>query len=152
MSSNPLTEYKVSPEIFEVTTEYCKTLSVDKTAKALNLSVMQITEILDQKEVKRYVDAIFLEQGFMQRNALNDVMTSIIELKLEEMKESGLGSNKDILEILKVAHTMQMDHRKINKEETPGMVTNVQQNFGGDNYSKLLDRIVTGGDPVNGSK
>lgn len=142
MNENPLMEYKVSPEIFEVATEYVKTLDIVKTAKTLGLTDDIVTSVLDNKEVKRYIDAIFLEQGYMQRNKLNDVMTQIIDMKLEEMEETGLGSNKDILEILKVAHTMRMDHAKQNKEETPGVTTNIQNNFGGDNYNNLLRKIV----------
>jgi hypothetical protein len=108
--------------------------------------------MLDKKEAKRYVDAIFLEQGYLNRNKLNDVMTDIIDLKLEEMEETGLGSNKDILEILKFAHQMRMDHMKMSKEDAPTTQTNIQQNFGGENYSRLMEQIVTGGNDINGSK
>ena len=146
MSDNPLTEYNVAPELFEITTEYTKTLDIGKTARALELSEHEVVEMLDKKEAKRYINAIFLEQGYLNRNKLNDVMTTIIEQKLEEMEETGLGSNKDILEILKFAHTMRMDHEKVSKEEAPGTQVNLQQNntFGGDNYQKLMEKIVTG--------
>ena len=153
MSDNPLTEYNVAPEIFEITTEYVKTCDVEKTAKSLGLTEHQVLAVLDKKEAKRYVDAIFLQQGYMQRNKLNDVMTQLIDQKLEEMEETGLGSNKDILEILKFAHQMRMDHAKENKEDAPTHQTNIQQNFGGDNYSRLMEAIVTGGGVLeNGSK
>lgn len=141
---NPLTEYTVAPEVFEVTTEYVKTLSIDETAKALDMPRQIIVEILEKKESKRFIDAIFLEQGYLNRNRLNDIMTQIIDQKLEEMEETGLGSNKDILEILKFAHQMRMDHQKAAKDEQPGQQVNIQQNFGGDNYNKLLQKIVTG--------
>ena len=153
MSDNPLTEFKIDPQVFEVTTEYVKTLNIQETAKTLQLSAHQIVEILDKKEAKRYVDAIFLEQGYMQRTKLNDVMTQLIDQKLEEMAETGLGSNKDILEILKFAHAMQQDHAKMNKEEQPGQQVNIQNNFGGENYNRLMERIVQGGDTIpHGSK
>lgn len=147
MNDNPLTSYKVDPEIFEVTTEYVKHLDTEKTAKALGLSRDQVISVLDHKEAKRYIDAIFLEQGYMQRNKLNDVMTQLIDQKLEEMTESGLGSNKDILEIIKLAHQMRIDHEKMNKEAVPGRQVNIQNNFG-ENYNNLLSRIIGGGEPV----
>lgn len=154
MTDNPLTNYNVDPEFFEVATEYVKHLDINKTALALNLPAITITEVLNKKEVKRFIDAIFLQQGFMQRNKLNDVLTKIIDKKLEELEENEMGSNKDILEILKFAHTMQMDHAKMNKEEAPGIQQNIQNNFGGENYSKLLSRIVSGDKELvqNGSK
>jgi hypothetical protein len=150
MSDNPLCEYSVAPEVFEITTEYSKTLSISKTAIALDISEHQVVEILDKREAKRYIDAIFLEQGYLNRTKLNEVMENIIELKLEEMEETGLGSNKDILEILKLQHQMAMDYKKEAKEEAPGQQVNIQNNFGGDNYQKLMERIVTGDEPVSG--
>ncbi len=152
MSDNPLTQFDVSPELLEVTNEYVKTLNIDKTATALAIPKQAVVELLEKKEAKRYIDAIFLEQGYLNRNKLNDVMTGIIDLKLEEMEETGLGSNKDILEILKFAHQMRMDHAKAQQEDTPGQQYNIQNNFGGDNYSKLMEQIITGGSNNNGSK
>ena len=73
-------------------------------------------------------------------------MTKLLDMKLEEMEETGLGSNKDILEILAQVHKMRMDYEKINKEENPSVQTNIQNNFGGDNYSKLMQKIITGED------
>ena len=150
MSDNPLTEYNVAPELFEITTEYAKTLSISKTATALELSEHAIVEVLDRREAKRYIDAIFLEQGYLHRSKLNDVMTSLIDQKIDEMEETGLGSNKDILEILKLQHQMRMDYAKETKEEAPGQQVNIQNNFGGENYAKLMERIVTGDEPVKG--
>lgn len=153
MSDNPLTEYNVSPELFEVTTEYVKTLSIPETAKALSIPEQAVSEILEKREARSYINSIFLEQGYLHRNKLNDVMTQLIDQKLEEMEETGLGSNKDILEILKFAHQIHMDHAKISKEDVPGQQVNIQNNFGGENYNRLLDRIVTGGDVIpNGNK
>ena len=152
MTDNPLAKISVAPEFFTVATEYVKHLDITKTALKLQLPVTTITEVLNKKEVKRYIDAIFLEQGFMQRNKLNDVLTKIIDLKLEEMEENDMGSNKDILEILKFAHTMQMDHAKMNQEDQPGSQVNIQNNFGGDNYANLLSRIVSGDEPIDVGK
>ncbi len=148
MSDNPLTQLTVAPEFFTVATEYVQHLDIGKTARMLNLPVTTVSEVLNKKEVKRYIDAIFLQQGFMQRNKLNDVLTKIIDMKLEEMEENDMGSNKDILEILKFAHVMHMDHATANKDEAPGTQVNIANTFGGDNYSNLLERIVSGGDPV----
>lgn len=146
-TENPMVQYKISPETFEVATEYVKTLDSHQTAKALDLPHDVVVGILDKREVKKYIDAIFLEQGYLHRNKLNDVMTDIINMKLEEMSETGMGSNKDILELLKFVHQMRMDYDKANKEEVPGKVTNVQNNFG-DNYSSLMEKIIQGKKPL----
>lgn len=149
MSENPLQALTVAPEFITVATEYVKHLDVAKTAYALKMPAITVTAVLDKKEVQRYIDAIFLQQGYMQRNKLNDVLTKIIDMKMEEMEENEMGSNKDILEIIKFAHTMSMDHAKLNKEDKgPSTNVKIEQNFGGDNYSKLLERIVSGDEPV----
>lgn len=142
-----LSEFKISPEIFEVATCYVKTLDIKETAKELGLTLDQVTGVLDKREVKKYIDHIFLEQGYMHRHKLNDVMTRLIDQKLEDMQETGLGSDKDIIDILTLQHKMRMDYAKVTKEEAAepaGSVTNIQNNFGGDNYSKLMTRIVEG--------
>ena len=146
LGDNPLTEYKIAPEVFEVATEYCKHLNIKDTATALGLSPDQVVGIIEKKEVKRYIDAIFLEQGYLERNKLQDVMTTILDLKLEEMMESSIGSNKDILDIITAVHKMRMDYDKINQDNQPTVQTNIQNNFGGDNYSNLMKKIIEGGD------
>jgi len=144
-SDNPLQDYKISPEIFEVATEYVKHLDIASTAKALGIGQDEVVTILDKKEVKRYIDAIFLQQGFMQRDRLNDVMTDVINMKLEEMNETGLGSNKDILEILRFQHQMRMDYLKLEKESAASVKNqqiNMPVQMGGDNYTALMQKIL----------
>ena len=55
---NPLTEYKIDPEIFEVATEYVKHLNIEDTAKALDLRRDQVATILEKKEVKNILNVI----------------------------------------------------------------------------------------------
>jgi molybdenum cofactor biosynthesis enzyme len=76
----------------------------------------------------------------------------MIESKLEEAKESGVYSNKDLADLLQMAHKMRMDEIKaqadLQKAEATNVKsqTNVQINeglpFGQGNYGKLMDKLL----------
>jgi len=70
-------------------------------------------------------------------------MDEIIAQKLEEMDDTGMGSSKDILEILKEAHSMKMKEMemeiKLMGAKTPAIQVNNQTN---NNYNSLLDKIL----------
>ena len=76
----------------------------------------------------------------------------MIESKLEEAKESGVYSNKDLADLLQMAHKMRMDEIKAQAELEKAQATyvksqtNVQINeglpFGQGNYGKLMDKLL----------
>ena len=95
-----------------------------------------------------------MESGFRNRDKFFGVMDEIVKKKLEDLEESELGSDADILEIMKVYHKMKMDEMAMqikmieaqNKVRTPTTQTNIQNNFnlpGSDdgNYMNLLNRL-----------
>lgn len=136
--------YALSPEALEFTEVYLQTLDVDQTAKALEISKEQAVSILNKREVKRFIDTVFMEQGYMNRFKLMGILDEVINSKLEEARETEVYSNKDLLEVLTLAHKIQMDHAKNHREAAPGKQTNVQVNNYGDNLGSLLDRIIKG--------
>ena len=149
--ANPDTEYKISPEALEVAKTYLACHDTKETALSLGIEQDKVTYYLRKPEVKRFVDNIFLEQGYMNRGKLQEVMDKLFELKLEEMEDSEIGSNKDILDIVALQHKMRMEEIKALKEAF-GTQTNVknqvniQQNGTfGDNYDNLMSRIVGAG-------
>jgi hypothetical protein len=72
------------------------------------------------------------------------LLNKIIDSKLTEAEETGIYSNKDLLDILQTLHKINMDHEKLNAEKSPSKQTNVQVNNYGENLSSLLDRLVRG--------
>lgn len=151
---NPEETYNMSPEALVVANEYLQTNDVGATAIKLNMPSNKVTQYLNKREVKRYIDTIFLEQGYFNRGKIAQAMTDIIEKKLEELEEAEMSSTKDIADLLQMAHKMRMDEIKAIQTEDKGNTTiknqtNVQQNFAssefGENYVGLLDKL-------NGSK
>ncbi|QFR57743.1 terminase small subunit [Serratia phage Slocum] len=147
----------ISPEGLEVAEAYISAGHDTKlAAELLNLPVESVAAMLKKREVKHYLDNIFMEQGFRNRDKFFGVMDTIIELKLEELEESKMGSSADILEIMKTAHKMKMDEMKLQIEllkleaAKPTNQTNIQNNFsipGGQDsqYMNLLGMLSKAG-------
>jgi len=140
---NPQESFALSPEALEFTNVYLSNLNIEETCKTLNISVEEGSKFLRKKEVKRFLDTVFLEQGYTSRFKLKNVLTSAIESKLEEAEESGVYSNKDLFDLIK----LMMDFRKQeaqliaveNELKGPSKQTNVQVN----NYNNSLSDLIT---------
>ena len=135
---------RISMEALEICKTYLETWSIDDTAKALSMPAPEIEAILNKKEVKRYIDNIFLEQGYLNRHKISAAFEEVIKIKMDEMIESEMGSTKDIADLLFMAHKIRMDELKhiSDREKTgPSSQKNVQINNYGDNYHALTDAL-----------
>ena len=144
---NPEADYHMSPEMVEITTTYLQCSDIGDTALALNIPKEKVSYYLNKPEARRFIDTIFLEQGYINRHKIQSVLDEVIELKLEEMRDSEIGSNKDILDILAFAHKVGEDVRKgireTEKVSAPTTQTNVQINGEfGENYSSLMSKLI----------
>jgi hypothetical protein len=129
---------KIVPENLVVANAYLETDSVEGAAIRLNIPVSDVQAILSTPEVKRYIDTIYLDTGYRNRNKLADTLDRMIEYKIDEQ---GLQSEKDLLDLLKFAHQLRKDEEKAGE---PSKQTNVQINeFGQGNYADLLKRLIT---------
>jgi len=149
---NPEESYKMAPEALTIANCYLMTNDIQSTANKLGIARELVTTILNKREVKKYIDTIFLEEGYFNRGKIALAMTSIIEKKMEELEEAEMSSTKDIADLLALAHKMRMDEIKAiqvaDKETTviKNQTNNLQQNFSnemGQNYNNLLDQLAT---------
>jgi hypothetical protein len=145
---DPEKEWKMNPEMMEVVNSYLITTDARLTAQDLGIPREKVIYYLNKPEAKRFVDTIYLEQGYLNRHRLQDILGEVMELKLEEMRDSEIGTKKDILDVLALAHKIRADEAKINStgnEGGPRNQTNVQINSAGfgDNYNSLLDKIMS---------
>ena len=137
---------KISPEGLAVAQTYLQEGDISSTANSLAMTKHEVSDMLQTAEVKRYIDHQYLESGYRNRNKIAAAMDNIIELKLEEMAESEMGSSKDIIEILALQHKMRMEEMKLMQESGPTSQTNILINeAGGKNYNALLGKIYNGG-------
>lgn len=145
----PAETLKISPEGLEIANTYLQTQNILDVANKLSISTEVVTQYLNRREIKAYIDSVFYDYGFNNRFRIRNVMDAIINKKLEEMQEAGIGSSKDIAELLALSHKMTMEalDKQIKLEEAKSKTniknqTNVQINEGGSNYQSLLDKLL----------
>jgi hypothetical protein len=143
---------QIAPEALEVANCYLQLQDAKKVATELDLAPDLVTEILRRREVKSYIDHVFMDTGFNNKFEMRAAMDALIKQKFTELHEAGTGSTKDISELLALSHKMSMDllDREIQLEKLragPGLPTkqvNVQINDDGTKYSSLISRLISG--------
>lgn len=143
----------ISPEALEVANCYLQCQDVDETANSLDITKELVVQILARREVKAYVDNVFMNVGFNNRFRMRDAMDAVIKKKFQELEESDMGSTKDIAELLALSHKMTMDEmsRQIELEKllqsNIKSQVNVQINDnGGTKYESLIQQLLKGND------
>lgn len=150
--SSPAQAVAISPEALEIANSYLTTQNVQETAQELGFTTDQIAEVLDRREVRSYIDNIFLDSGFNNRFKMRQVMDLIISRKLQELDEAEVGSSKDIADLLALSHKMTMEQldRQIQLEKIRSGSANVKtqvnmqvNEFGGDTkYGSLISKLL----------
>lgn len=151
-TSSPAEVIRISPENLEIANCYLQNQDITVTANKMGIPCDLVSDALSKREVKAYIDNVFMDVGFNNRFRMRGVMDEIIKRKLQEMDENDIGSEKDIVEILALSHkmTMEMLDKQIklieaqNKQTSIKNQTNVQINSGGgSNYDLLLDKLLS---------
>ena len=134
---------KVAPENLEVANAYLSTGSALTAASSLGVPPDRVHEILAKSEVKEYINSVYLDQGYRNRFRLAELLDEIIENKLMEAREAGVYSNKDLADLIALAHKMGEDARKVQQTNIKQQ-NNVQINspFGEGNYGKLMEKLL----------
>jgi len=141
---------KISPEGLEVANSYLQFGNIKGVVEHLGVRENAVVDILNKREVKRYIDTVYLDMGYRNKNNIAGVLDEMIQSKLEEAQETGVYSSKDLADLLQMAHKMRMDEIKaqaeIEKVSTIKSQTNVQINegvpFGQGNYGKLMEKLM----------
>lgn len=149
--SSPAEVLEVSPEALTICNAYLTHQSIEKTAEALDLEPSHVAQILGLSSSKNYVSTVFQDWGFNNRFKIRSALDAVISRKFQEMDEAGVGSSKDIAELLELSHRfsikeleLQIALEKARTKTSPSKVTNVQVNdHGGSNYNKLLESLLS---------
>ena len=144
----------ISPEGMEVANSYLTLGNIKGVCEYLSVSENKVVDILKRREVKKYIDTVYLDTGYRNKNNIGTLLDEMIQSKLEEAQESGVYSSKDLADLLQMAHRMRMDEIKAQAELEKASAssirnqTNVQINegvpFGEGNYGKLMDKLLNG--------
>ena len=144
----------ISPEGMEVANSYLTLGNIKGVCEYLSVSENKVVDILNRREVKKYIDTVYLDTGYRNKNNIGTLLDEMIQSKLEEAQESGVYSSKDLADLLQMAHRMRMDEIKAQAELEKASAssirnqTNVQINegvpFGEGIYGKLMDKLLNG--------
>lgn len=141
----------IEPEGLKVAQTYLECGGDSKqTAAALCMPVEVVEKELKKNEVKSYINRQFNELGFRNKFKFFDLIDTLIEQKIGEMMETGLGTSMDIMDILKIMHKMKMDEAKMEVEKLkaeggsgPKVQNNVQvNNMPGSEDSAYMDLLA----------
>lgn len=156
-------EVDISPEGLAIANSYLANSGDCKmVASLIGVPLEAVTRELARKEVKRYIDTIYMDMGYRNRFKLAEALDSIIDRKLRELEEAEIGSSKDIAELLMMAHKMRMEEidamlkfeklqqnrelaqfKESAKVVHTGPTINIQDNSQmGSNYGALLAQLM----------
>ena len=145
----------ISPEGLEVANSYLQFGNIKAVSECLQVAENKIVAILNKREVKKYIDTVYLDLGYRNSANIATVMDEMIQSKLEEAQDTGIYSNKDLSDLLQQAHKMRIDEirAQADLEKIHGTnirsQTNVQINegvpFGQGNYGKLMEKLLKNG-------
>lgn len=142
----------ISPEGLEIANAYLQFGNIRAVCEFMGVSEDKVVALLNKREVKRYIDTVYLDLGYRNKNNIGSLLDEMIQSKLEEAQETGVYSSKDLADLLQMAHKMRMDEIKAQAEllkaESTSIKnqTNVQINeslpFGQGNYGKLMEKLL----------
>ena len=152
---NNLPAERIQPEAMEVVEAYLRNArDVNRTAEDLNTTPTVISDLINKREVRSYLDHLFMESGYRNREKFFDILDNVLEAKMEELDEAQMSSSMDIMDILKIYHSMKIKELELSiklqelqqgsKGQTAKTINNLQIN-NSSGYDNLLSRIISGG-------
>ena len=151
--TTPAESLAISPEGLQIANAYLQTPDINKVAESLDIPPEIVSQVLERREVRSYVNSVFFSTGFNNRFQVRELMDTILKKKLQELDENDIGSNRDITEILALSHKISMEQlnaeiqlEKIRTASTLKQQNNIQinDNMGGSKYSSLIEQLIKG--------
>lgn len=131
---------EVDPKHLILANELLSGKSIPQISEEYGLTSDQVTAVVERGEVKRYIDSVYMSQGYLHRSRRMRIINEVIDEKLAEARETGVFSKRDLLDWLKLLNDMEKDSRP--KQPTTAVQVNNQTN----NYSTLLNDLFDRGE------
>jgi phage terminase small subunit len=141
----------MSPEGLEIANAYLEKGTIPAVCAELGVSEHEVSEVLNKREVKQYIDTVFLDTGYRNRFKISETLDMLIEKKLEEADETEIYTSKDMADLLQMAHKMRIEELKAQTEmeKAKAQVVKTQVNiqdtstvFGQGNYGELIKKLM----------
>jgi hypothetical protein len=142
----------MSPEGLEIANSYLEHGNIPAVCRKLGVSENEVSDTLNKREIKQYIDTVFLDTGYRNRFKLSETLDMLIEKKLEEAEETQIYTSKDMADLVQMAHKMRIEEIKAQTEmekakaQTVKTQVNIQDNsglpFGQGNYGELIKKLM----------
>lgn len=116
----------LDPAVLTVANEYLSGESIDTIAKNHALTMDQVTAIIERKDVRSYVDSVYLSQGYLNRVKRLALINRVVDKKMQEAIESDVYSKKDLLDWMKLLNDMETSARP---KRDVGVAIQVNNNY-----------------------
>jgi len=139
----PSKDVTIPPEILDVVNTYLQTQSLSDTARIMDMPEEEVSEMITNKQVRDYIDNVWLDSGYRNRFKLMDTLDKIVQHKMEEAEEDDFFSGKDALTTLKEYVSIMEKMVNIQKAARggPEVQVNQQNNYYGENYQRLIQAL-----------
>jgi len=124
----------LDPVMLAIANDYLSGKSIDTISDEYDLTSDRVTSVLEQREVKAYVDSVFATQGYLNRVRRINLINRVIDQKLEEAVETGIYSKKDLLDWMK--HLQEIEESTKPKRTGPAVAVQIN------NYDKLMKDLM----------
>ena len=127
---------QLDPVLLSIANDYLSGKDIVEMAEEYGLPEDRITGVLENKDVRSYIDSVYTTQGYLNRIKRMNLINQVIEQKMADALETGVFSKKDLLDWLKLLNDMvgQASPKKT------GPAVAIQVN----NYDKLMKDLING--------
>ena len=124
----------LDPVMLALANDYLSGKSILEIADEYGITEDRVTAVIEQKEVKNYVDSVFATQGYLNRIKRINLINSVIDQKIQEAVETGIYSKKDLLDWMK--HLQEVETSLKPKQTGPQVAVQIN------NYDKLMKDLM----------
>jgi RecG-like helicase len=128
---------KLDPVLLSIANDYLEGRDVSQIAEDYGVSEDRVAAVLDKDDVKKYIDNVYVTQGYLNRIRRMKLVNQVIEQKVQDALESGVWSKRDLLDWMK--HLNDLEETAKPKKQSPQVAIQVN------NYDKLMKDLFNGG-------
>ncbi len=127
---------KLDPVLLAIANDYLGGSDIEKISEEYGVTQDRVAAVLDKDDVKKYIDNVYVTQGYLNRVRRMKLVNQVIEQKVQDALESGVWSKRDLLDWMK--HLNDLEETVKPKKQSPQVAIQVN------NYDKLMKDLFNG--------
>ena len=127
---------KLDPVLLAISNDYLDGRDLDKISEEYGVTQDRVAAVLEKDDVKKYIDNVYVTQGYLNRVRRMKLVNQVIEQKVQDALESGVWSKRDLLDWMK--HLNDLEETAKPKKQSPQVAIQVN------NYDKLMKDLFNG--------